>query len=102
LLVNCDGSGVVTVEFKPTVPTDVGTTVGNAEDVLEKWVETSDVARLVVFVVVKVTVAIEEIVGLVLEEVADAAGGGMTLKLTVAPHSARERLSGQQPAFVQY
>jgi hypothetical protein len=30
-----------------------------------------------------------------------SAGGGMMLKLTVAPHSAREVPMGQQPASVQ-
>lgn len=33
--------------------------------------------------------------------VASGAGGGMTLKLTVAPHCERERPFGQHPPFVQ-
>jgi len=30
-----------------------------------------------------------------------AAGGAMTLRVTLAPHSARDKSSGQQPASVQ-
>ena len=61
----------------------------------------ADVVELVIVVAAELVVAAEELVGWVLEALDDAAGGGMTLKLTVAPQSAREDPLGQQPALVQ-
>jgi hypothetical protein len=57
--------------------------------------------ELEIVVVAELVVAAEELVDRVLEALDDAAGGGMTLKLTVAPQSAREDPLGQQPPLVQ-
>jgi hypothetical protein len=44
----------------------------------------------------------EELVDSALGALDVSAGGGMTLKLTLAPHSASVDPEGQQPASVQY
>ena len=104
--VTCTSREVVAVEFDETVAVgsaddvvDIGVLV--VEGLLESWVEVAEVVGLVTSVVVELVVAAEELVGWVLEALVDSAEGGMTLKLTVAPHSAREDPVGQQPALVQ-
>lgn len=76
---------------------------------------TSEVEELMVTTEVLVVVAAEELVVAsevlvvstevlvvwALEALVDSAGGGMTLKVNVAPHSAREDPMGQQPPSVQ-
>jgi hypothetical protein len=61
-------------------------------------------------VVESLVVGLTELVVTTNEELVDSAlgvldvsvGGGMTLKLTLAPHSASVDPEGQQPASVQY
>jgi hypothetical protein len=103
----CTGSEVVAVEFERTVPTAVFTAddVVDIEvlvvEVLESWIEVAEV--VVELVVAELVVAAAKLVDWALEILVldDAAGGGMTLKLTVAPQSAREDPLGQQPPSVQ-
>jgi len=102
----CTGNEVVAVEFDGTVPTavdtadvvDIGALVVEA---LESLVEAAEVVELVVCVVAELVVVAEGLVDWVLRVMVDAAGGGMTLKLTVAPQSEREDPLGQQPPSVQ-
>jgi hypothetical protein len=105
--VTCIACEVVAVEFGGVVAdvfagvVDVGVVFA---EVLESGVEVAEVLGEVVEllgVVEELVVTTEELVGTALEELVDSAEGGTTLKLTVAPHSAREDPSGQQPASVQ-
>jgi hypothetical protein len=60
------------------------------------------VESLVVGLAELVVTTNEELVDSELVAVGVSAGGGMTLKLTLAPHSASVDPEGQQPASVQY
>jgi hypothetical protein len=92
--VNCTGLEVVAVPFDGRV------TVGGVDDVVIIG------ASVVRSVVVGLEEVVSEVVigsaGLVVAvALGVSAGGGMTLKLIVAPQSARGVPFGQQPALVQ-
>jgi hypothetical protein len=81
-----------------------GAVVGSTSDEEVAW--PSD--EVVGSALEEVDSALEEVVGSTGVEVGGAGlddvlvlGGGITLRLTVAPHSSREVPSGQQPALVQ-
>jgi len=93
----------------------VGIAVVLVVELLESSVEAARLEELVDVVVTELVVAAAELVvtaaelvvtaaelvGWALELLVVSAEGGMTLKLTVAPHSSREAPVGQQPALVQ-
>jgi len=92
-----------------TVPFDGEVVVGSVDDVVTVEASVVGAAEVVSEVVSEVAseVVSKEVVGSAVLDVGVALvvgvseGGGMTLKLTVAPQSARGVPFRQQPAFVQ-